>query len=670
VTADPSSAFAANTVGALATLDETTVEFARTHAALAKVLKAEAMGRLRKAIAAARKARLEEPADPDDDAASAPVYVEDSDSTYIATSDGKRRLSTFVARIDRVLVRDDGQATEHECVVSGRTSAGPLPSLTVPGRSFGDVAAWVRDSPWLGVARVEAGRDVASHLAAAIERASTPERTIVYAHTGWREISGRRVYLMPEHLEGVTVALDGVGGRYHLPPPPTLAGNTELQRAVRFSLDLADGWTPNGSSLPLVVLAPVMGAVYTAPLSSALAVDFVVWIPGTSGQCKSGLSAVAMSHFGEFNYNSLPLAWTSTANRIELALFHLKDVLVVIDDYKADLPGVGPAAARIVQQVGNRADRGRLNRNSGAMASRPPRGLVVSTGEELPSSVSDSTPGRLVVVRVDAGMLRKAAIIDCMSAAPRYRLAMSGYTTWLGQDPARMVAAVATRDALANEFEETLGSGVHARAARNLATLAAGFRTFMTFALDLGAVDTAEAERRQQWVSEALTRVGRAQAEATAGTSPVDRYVTTVCALLQNGARTLARRDEPLTKADIGWDDPDGGRVYLDHDLAWHAVAAWHREETKAWPYNPTSLRRGLVDRGLAREGKDPTHPGLHRVRVGGRTRTPTWVLDLDRTVIEHALPGEPAGVVAARRAAAEAEAEDAVAVLNRELPN
>jgi hypothetical protein len=297
---------------------------------------------------------------------------------------------------------------------------------------------------------------------------------------------------------------------------------------------------------------------------------------------------------------------------------------------------------------------------------------VLATGEELPQSVSDSTPGRLVVVRVPPGALVKSVLIECMSQAETLRLSMSGYVTWLQAHPDVMESALSRRDALVAVLDPEVSKvgPVHARVGRNVATLLAGIQIFIAYALDIGAIEQADADRRTTTAKEALIVVGRAQLEATSETSPVDRFVATLHAVLSNGTRTLARRDEPLVVSDLGWDDPEHGRVYLAHDLAWHAIQTWHREADSEWPYNKTSLQRTLVERGIARDGRDPGHPGLHKVRVGAGSKPPAWVLDIDRAVLEPALRGESAHAQAARHAAAEAEAEDAVAHLNRHLPN
>jgi hypothetical protein len=103
---------------------------------------------------------------------------------------------------------------------------------------------------------------------------------------------------------------------------------------------------------------------------------------------KSSLAAVFLSHFGDFDRLHLPGAWSSTANQLERRAFVLNDTLFVVDDY---VPG-GPdareleaKAARLLHAQGNAAGRGRLRADLTERPAFPPRGLIVSTGEERPA---------------------------------------------------------------------------------------------------------------------------------------------------------------------------------------------------------------------------------------------------------------------------------------------
>ncbi len=648
-------------VRALAALDETSREYQRMRGEMEAILKAKRTAVLDKRVREARKVAAEAEEPDADDGAWAPEYVFDGGSTCLVNNDGGcRRLANFVATISKVVSRDDGATVEKEFHLVGKTSAGITLAPAVIHADKLDDRAWVRRA-WGGQAVVEAGRDVFGHVVAAIERASKPEHAVIYSHTGWRTVNGKSVFLIPEHVPGVDVDLGTAAqrGRYHLPPAPDLA-SPELRAAVMASVSLLD-------LSPARIVVPVIAGAYLAPLCSWLDVDFALWLAGLSGGLKSALAALGLSHFGTFGYNALPLSWSSTANQIELALFKLADVAVAIDDFKPDIERAHAVASRTVQAIGNRANRGRLNRASQEMAGRPPRAFVISTGEELPMASSDSTIGRLVTVRVPRDALSKAAIIEATKLAPSLRFAMSGYVTWLANPGARDIG-VKYRDKHVSRFEQTLAGTGHARTPRNLGTLFAGLTTFLRFAVDIGALTQEEASSRAVAAQEALELVGHEQAQSLADTMPHERYMTAIRTMLTSGTHTLSARSDDLdAEKGIGWDDPEEGRVYLHAEAAWHAVERRQTQAGGRWPYERTSLHRALVERGIAHDGGHDGHPGVHRVRVGASGK-PTWVLDVGRSHLEHALRGPSPQLQAERQAAAEAEAEESARVLAREF--
>ena len=65
------------------------------------------------------------------------------------------------------------------------------------------------------------------------------------------------------------------------------------------------------------ITLPLHAAVFRAPLCEAMRCDAVIAGYGPTGALKSALFAVVQSHFGNFDYNSLPLNWESTANSLE-----------------------------------------------------------------------------------------------------------------------------------------------------------------------------------------------------------------------------------------------------------------------------------------------------------------------------------------------------------------
>src|SRR5918993_744655 len=164
-------------------------------------------------------------------------------------------LTNFTARIEVDVSEDDGAEVERlfeiEAMLSGRRH-----TFTVPARQFPGMG-WVAEHLGAG-AIVQPGFGIKDHARAAIQTLSgeIPTRR-VYAHTGWRKIAGKWLYLHAGGAVGggagdeeseARVELSGTLRERELPTaPPEGEG---LREAVRENLALLEGAT-GGISYPL-----------------------------------------------------------------------------------------------------------------------------------------------------------------------------------------------------------------------------------------------------------------------------------------------------------------------------------------------------------------------------------------------------------------------------------
>jgi hypothetical protein len=180
------------------------------------------------------------------------------------------------------------------------------------------------------------------------------EHKTIHAHTGWRNIDGANYFLHARGALGpngyrsdIDVNLPEQLAQYELIEPED---DADLKRAVRESL------LPLQSLAPMRVMAPLMGAVYRAPLSNS---DITVALYGQTGRGKTELAAIVQQHFGaNMDARRLPLAWESTANTLEMVLSAGKDVLVTVDEY---VPGESPGARAMLQAKAERIIRAQGN---------------------------------------------------------------------------------------------------------------------------------------------------------------------------------------------------------------------------------------------------------------------------------------------------------------------
>jgi hypothetical protein len=335
-------------------------------------------------------------------------------------------LTNFTARIVADVSEDDGAEVERlfeiEAMLSGRRHA-----FTVPARQFPGMG-WVAEHLGAG-AIVRPGFGVRDHARAAIQMLSgeIPTRR-VYAHTGWRKIGGEWLYLHAGGTVGGSAGGEGSEAQVELSGtlrerelPTAAPEGEELRGAVRESLGLLEV-APGGISYPL------LAAAYRAPLGES---DFSIHVSGATGEGKSEFAALFQQHYGaELDARSL-LSWESTENAIEGQAFTLKDQLLILDDFAPtgtsyDIQRWHKKADRVLRAKGNRSGRQRMRPDTTLRPEKPPRALIISTGEDVPRG--QSLRARMIVLELSPGDLDWERLTGCQSAAGAglYALAMSG----------------------------------------------------------------------------------------------------------------------------------------------------------------------------------------------------------------------------------------------------
>jgi len=378
---------------------------------------------------------------------------------------------------------------------------------------------------------------------------------------------------------------------------------------------------------PLTVTAPVLGAVYRAPLSEPSPVDFALHLTGPTGAFKTELAALAQAHFGyAFNGRRLPASWADTANMLEKKAFVAKDMVLVVDDFApagttADTQRLHRDADRLFRAAGNRSGRARMRADGGSRPTYYPRGLIISTGEDVPSGQSlrarllvlELTPGEIPVDRLSAGQADAAS--GLLAAA------MAAYLGWLAQQIDQLKESLpnrqrALRDALVKDAQ-------HRRTPDIAASLILGWEIFLRFAEETGAISRADAARMLIRARAALTDSAEAQRAHQASEEPVTRFLALLSAAISSGRAHLADADtgaQPNDPGCWGWQvslagagtyerevwRPNGERlgwvceddVFLDPDAAFAAAQKLARDQGTSIPIKQRTLWKRLAEQG------------------------------------------------------------------------
>ena len=585
----------------------------------------------------------------------------------VPTKDGPVEvpLTNWSGCIVEQTVHDDGAERRLTFTVEGALADGtPLPRADVPADQF----AWMRwpVEMWGTRAVVLAGASTADHVRVALQLLSGDvPRRVVYGHTGWRKIGDAWVYLHAGGaigaggaLEGVPVALDRALSRFELPAPPDGA---ELVKAVRASLRFLD-LGPNR------ITVPILAAVYRAALAGA---DFSGCLTGETGAFKTELAALAQQHYGQgMNSRNLPASWLSTGNALEGLAFAAKDALLCVDDFAptgstADVQRYHREADRLIRAQGNSAGRARCRVDGTVRPDRSPRGLILSTGEDVPRG--HSLGARLFNVEIKKGDISPAKLTEAQhdAEAGLYAASLAGFLRWLASRYADVLAGLRQEHAALRGRALADADGQHARTPGIVADLALGMRYFLDFAAEAGAITAAERETLAKRCWAALGEMAAAQAEHNQAAEPSGQFLRLLNAVIASGRGHLAgpvgeapgnperwgwrcvlsgggehAREEWRPQGHrVGW--VDGEDVFLEPAAAYAEAQELARETGETLPVSPRTLWKRMGERGLLASRDASRQRYTVRRRLGGHDRQEVLHFRAD-TLSPYTPPSQP----------------------------
>ena len=392
-------------------------------------------------------------------------------------------LTNFTARIIADISADDGAEVQREYHIEARRGERRF-CFTVPISAF-DAMSWPTEHLDAG-AYIYPGISVKDHARVAIRALyGGVSETRSYTHTGWHQFGGGG-WGYP-HAGGVigvdepvAVRLSGALKKYELPDAPK---GEALHKAIYACLHLL-------ALAPARIIYPLLAATFRAALCRA---DFSLALAGPSGAFKTELASLAQRFFGVgMDANHLPASWSSTDNALEDMAFRAKDALFAIDDF-APTPGDGQRlhakAERVLRAQGNNSGRQRMRADGTLRPERPPRGLIFSTGEDIPQGKSLKARQFIIDVGPNDVNAEKLTVRQKDAGAGVYAQAMAAFLTWLAP---RYEAERARFGTLIESWRgKASGSGSHRRTPETVAELFLGLEYFLIFAMDSGAISRA-----------------------------------------------------------------------------------------------------------------------------------------------------------------------------------
>ena len=224
----------------------------------------------------------------------------------------------------------------------------------------------------------------------------------------------------------------------------------------------------------------------------------------------------------------------------------------------------------------------------------------------------------IVEVTADCVDVAKLTVAQGYARAGHYAAALAGYLAWLAPGFENLRGQL---PGLVNDLRDTIiSTRQHARTAGIVANLAVGFRLFLRFALDVGAITEEERELYRDRSLQILSEVADAQIAHQEGSDPALTFIRLLSSALATGRVYLASTDggPPSESPEawgwrrvpsgtatelraegkrIGW--IDGQQIFLEPDVAFAEAQRLATEQGESFSVLPTTLRKRLHERNL-----------------------------------------------------------------------
>ncbi len=587
---------------------------------------------------------LPEASDEDAEAREGPARYETTDDGIFKITGGKKgenraMLANFTARITAELTYVENPARAREFEIEAKLN-GKVTSVVVTALEF-ERMNWVIELLGAG-AIIGAGQCVRDELRAAIQfNSGQIPRLNGFDRLGWADLRGDGSEWGFIHAGGVIRAeksgasadshknrpeqnpsednhlrhdgpkrpiagptselpeirvhhLSSTLSRYNLPAPPE---GDLLRNAIRISLGFLD-------LAPDRITFPLYAGMWRVLLD---VVRFSLFIVGPSGIGKTELAAALVQHFGSGLDSEHPTdSFISTAYSTASSAHQAGNVVYLLDDY---VPGGSAGkdqrlqdhAEHLIRSQGNRVGRNRCNRDGSTQGGRESRALYCITGEASPHGESlgarylnlEAQPGDILdLLPEDTTKSEKLGLYQQLARQGYPAMATAAFLQFIAPDYERHRSELHQQKQAARETSFR-GKAVHPRVVDIAADLLAGLEVFMLFAVEVGAIDDAEAETLWQRAHEALWETLKAQDRHHVEQDPARRLLGLLGSAMTTGRAHL------LTLADDG------------HKFEWGSPKIWGYEEKEIKVYSAPPEAPGRDD-GSANDSQNP------RVGSGG----------------------------------------------------
>ena len=262
----------------------------------------------------------------------------------------------------------------------------------------------------------------------------------------------------------------------------------------------------------------------------------------------------------------MPENWSSTGNAIEKKAAIAKDAMFVVDDFVArgtqsDVARMHRDAERVLRSQGNQSGRDRMTSTTELRCANVPKGMICSTGEDLPNG--HSLQARLVIINMKKGSTNTGVLSQIQDYAKTGDLAQlnANFIRWIAAAADDGVIEQYFIDALSSCAEQLPTEG-HARTRDNLSQMLVGMWIYLQYAIDVGIMNLEAADIFKLQAIKTVLALSQIQAGVDKDSSDAERFVKVLQSALSMGSCHLAKQGGGCPKyyTAAGWKMTGAGR--------------------------------------------------------------------------------------------------------------
>lgn len=453
-----------------------------------------------------------------------------------------------------------------------------------------------------------------------------PKETI-FEHTGFRTINGELVYLHQGGAIGTGKDISVDLSEISLERYKFTNKQYDLKECIELSLSILDVAKKK-------ITTPLIALTYLSPLRSIflnknIPLGFVTWISGESGSQKSSLSALILSHFGDFERDNLPGGFKDTVNSIEKKAFTLKDTLFAIDDYypsksQTESKKMDAVAESLFGLYGDRQARSRMRQDGQTVKMGfCARGMCTVTGESFPS-FAESRTARALIIEMARGDIDLQLLSKIQSEKDKLSYCMKGYIQYIIDNKDNIQKNCKTKFIeYRNKANQNLA---HGRIPEIIASEYIGIELFYEYAKEKGVITEEKMKQMKEDAWKILMEIAIKQSSKTEENRTDNMFFEAAQELLasnkiylKNYKNYMREPDESLSTF-VGYYDESKERCYLIPNVIFNEVVKFYGIQGIKFPGNAASTWKYLKEAGRLFPGEKDRN--TTRKSINGKLKT------------------------------------------------